>query len=145
MSTKTTGLLAIAIMVIIGIGIFSFSGTEKKEIKSSPTPQPQNVMIKTSYKDGIYTQKGAYKSPGGDESIVVNLTLKDNLVVQADVTPQAERPYSVKWQGVFSENFKSLVVGKNIQDLNLGKVSGSSLTPKGFNDAVEKIRAEAKS
>jgi hypothetical protein len=38
-----------------------------------------------------------------------------------------------------------MVVGKNISELQLTKVSGSSLTPQGFMDALEKIKAEAQS
>jgi hypothetical protein len=37
-----------------------------------------------------------------------------------------------------------MVVGKNIDEVNLGKVSGSSLTPIGFNNAIEDIRSQAK-
>ena len=145
MSTKTTGLLAIALIVIVGFGIFSFSGNGKKEMTPSPSTKPENAMEQVSYKDGIYSQEGNYTSPGGAEQIGVTLTLKNGLVTEAEVTPKAERPISVKMQGVFTENFKELVIGKRIKDLNLGKVSGSSLTPKGFNDAVEKIKAEAQS
>lgn len=145
MSTKTTGLLALALIVIVGFGIFTFSGNGKKEMKPSPSTEPKNVMQQVSYKDGEYTQEGDYTSPGGAEAIEVKLTLKNGIVVQSEVTPKAERPKSVFMQGVFVENYKSLVVGKNIKDLNLGKVAGSSLTPKGFNDAVEKIKAQAKS
>jgi uncharacterized protein with FMN-binding domain len=145
MSTKTTGLLAIALMVVIAIGVFTFSGNGKKEMKTTPSTEKKSTMEQISYKDGEYTQEGAYTSPGGAEQIDVKLTIKNGLVTEAEVTPKAERPYSVKWQGVFKENFKPLVVGKNIKDLNLGKVAGSSLTPKGFNDAIEKIKAEAKS
>lgn len=145
MSTKTTGLLALALIVIVGLGIFAFSGNGKKEMKSTSSNEPKNVMQQVSYKDGVYTQVGNYTSPGGPEEIDVKLTLKNGVVVQSEVTPKATRPFSVKWQGVFAENYKALVVGKNIKELNLGKVAGSSLTPKGFNDAVEKIKAESKS
>lgn len=145
MSTKTTGLLALALIVIVGFGIFTFSGKEKKEMKPSPSTEPKNVMQQVSYKDGVYAQVGNYTSPGGPEEIDVKLTLKNGVIVESEVTPKATRPFSVKWQGVFAENYKALVVGKNIKELNLGKVSGSSLTPKGFNDAVEKIKSQSKS
>lgn len=145
MSTKTTGLLAIALIVIIGVGIFTMSGNSKKEMKTATTPQPKNVMVETSYKDGVYTKEGDYTSPGGAEQIEVQLTLKNNLVTDAVVTPKAVLPKSKFMQDVFVKNYKQMVIGKSIKDLNLGKVAGSSLTPKGFNDAVEKIKAEAKS
>ena len=38
-----------------------------------------------------------------------------------------------------------MVVGKNIDEVAITKVAGSSLTPKGFTDALEKIKADAKS
>lgn len=145
MSTKTTGLLAIALIVIVGVSIFAFSGNGKKKIKPTPSTQPKSTMEQVSYKDGVYTQVGNYTSPGGAEQIDVKLTLKNGLVTEAEVTPKAERPKSKLMQGVFIENYKPLVVGKSIKDLNLGKVAGSSLTPKGFNDAVEKIKTKAKS
>lgn len=145
MSTKTTGLLAIALIVIVGFGIFTFAGNGKKEMKPTPSTEPKNMMVQVSYKDGMYTQEGDYTSPGGPEQIEVKLTLKNGIVEQAEVTPKAVLPKSKFMQGVFVENYKSLVVGKNIKDLRLDKVAGSSLTPKGFNDAVEKIKAEAKS
>jgi hypothetical protein len=42
-------------------------------------------------------------------------------------------------------DYKQYVVGKKIDEVQLTKVSGSSLTPQGFNDALAKIKAEAKS
>ncbi|PIQ71931.1 hypothetical protein COZ40_00925 [Candidatus Roizmanbacteria bacterium CG_4_10_14_3_um_filter_39_13] len=145
MSTKTTGLLAIALIVIVGFGIYTFAGNGKKEMKATPSIQPKSTSEQVSYKDGEYTQEGDYTSPGGPEQIEVRLTLKNGIIEQAEVTSKAVLAKSKFMQGVFIENFKPLVVGKNIKDLNLGKIAGSSLTPKGFNDAVEKIKAEAKS
>jgi hypothetical protein len=43
----------------------------------------------------------------------------------------------------FAANYKTQVIGKKIEGLELSKISGSSLTPKGFNDALEKIRSQA--
>lgn len=145
MNTKSTGLLAIAIIVIIGIGIFTFSNNGKKEIKQPTSSEPKNSIEQASYKDGVYIQEGDYTSPGGPEQIEVKLTLKNSIVEQAEVTSKAVLPKSKLMQGIFVENYKPLVIGKNIKDLKLDKVAGSSLTPKGFNDAVEKIKAEAKS
>lgn len=65
------------------------------------------------------------------------------MVTDATAQPQAEQPISKKMQQVFSQNFKGMVVGKNINEVTLDKVSGSSLTPKGFNDAVEQIKTQA--
>jgi uncharacterized protein with FMN-binding domain len=146
MNTKTAGLLAIALIVVIALGVFSFSKKGSSKMNATMQPKPTNVMMKqVSYKDGMYTQEGDYTSPGGPEQIEVKLTLKNNVIVESEVVAKAERPKSKFMQGVFIDNYKPLVVGKSINDLNLGKVAGSSLTPQGFNDAVAKIKAEAKS
>jgi hypothetical protein len=35
------------------------------------------------------------------------------------------------------------VVGKDIDEISVSRVAGSSLTSGGFNDAIEQIKAEA--
>lgn len=145
MNTKTTGLLAIALIVIVGVGIFTFAGSGKKEVKTMPTPKPESVMVKESYKDGEYSQVGTYTSPAGPEEIDVKLSLKEGVVTEVEVTPKAVHAISKAKQEAFAGGYKEMVVGKSIKDLQLTKVAGSSLTPKGFNDAVAKIKAEARS
>lgn len=108
---------------------------------TTPAPAP---ATKSSFKDGSYTAEGAYGSPAGPESITVALTLKNDIVTDATVTAHATAPKSKYMQNAFISGFKTLVVGKNIKDVQLEKVSGSSLTPKGFNDAVAKIQVQAK-
>jgi uncharacterized protein with FMN-binding domain len=96
-----------------------------------------------SYKDGTYTATGNYTSPGGAESIEVTVTLADGVITDASVVSDAFRPESKMMQGQFISGFKAQVVGKKITDVKLTKVSGSSLTPKGWNDAIAKIQAQA--
>ena len=146
MNTKNAGLLVIALIVILGVGVILFSSKGKENVKQSTSSElvkTSETAQRVSYKNGVYEQKGDYSSPAGPEQIDVVLTLKDGIITEATVTPQAENPKSKYMQGVFVENYKQLVVGKSIKDLNLGKVAGSSLTPKGFNDAIAKIKAKA--
>jgi uncharacterized protein with FMN-binding domain len=143
MSTKTAGLLVIALIAVIGVGIFSFTGKEKKDIQNTTPPTVAVQETKSTYKDGAYEQIGNYTSPAGAEEIDVKLTIKNGIVTASDVIPKATAPKSKFMQGVFVENYKQMVIGKNISDLKLGKVAGSSLTPQGFNDALERIKAQA--
>ena len=55
-----------------------------------------------------------------------------------------KKDVGLKGETIVSNNVKTLVVGKKITDVKLDKVSGSSLTPKGFNDALEQIKTLAK-
>ena len=148
MNTKNTGLIAIALVVILGVSVMFVASKDKEQTKPIITPTTVNRTPSPSqiqYKDGVYSTEGNYTSPAGAEKIDVILTLKNDVVTEATVTPKAENPKSVYMQEVFVENFKPLVVGRNIKDLKLDKVAGSSLTPRGFNDAIEKIKMEAKS
>ena len=154
METKSKGLIAIAVIVILTVGVFAYQKSKKEEISES-TPQNKTILITPTiikefnqnqkYKNGTYTAEGNYISPGGDEQIVVKLTLKDGVIENSQVESKAVRPISKKFQKIFIENYKQFVIGKKIDEIKLDKVSGSSLTPKGFNDALEKIKAEAKS
>jgi flagellar basal body-associated protein FliL len=114
--------------------------------ETTPAPvEPTPIIPPTPvvYKDGTYTVDGAYTSPAGAETIGITLTLKKNIITSATAKMEAKNPKSIKFQNDFIKNFKPMVVGKNISDLQLGKVSGSSLTPIGFNDALSKIEAKA--
>ena len=96
------------------------------------------------YKDGTYSATGSYMSPGGEDQIAVTLTLKNDIITAVSVTPMPGDRMSAKYQGKFVSGYQALVVGKNIADVNLTKVSGSSLTPAGFDNALAQIEAQAK-
>lgn len=96
-----------------------------------------------TYKDGTYTAEGTYTAPSGPEKINMTITIKDGMIEEAEFEGLTTNETSKRFQGIFADNYKSLVVGKDVQEVTLDKVSGSSLTPKGFNDAMDKIRAEA--
>ena len=134
------------VVLLIILAVVKFSGKEDDIATTpetiTPTTNEQTTTTRT-YKDGTYTATGAYTSPGGPETIVISLTLKGGVVTDATAQPQAEQPISKKMQQAFSQNFRGMIVGKNINEVTLDKVSGSSLTPKGFNDAVEQIKTQA--
>ncbi len=109
----------------------------KEEIEKTPAPTGM-------FKDGVYTTQGAYTSPAGKESVSITLTIKDDVIVAATGSVLATNAASQKFQTQFVGGFAVQVIGKKISEVSLSKVSGSSLTPKGFNDAVLKIQAEAK-
>ncbi len=148
-------MIVAAIIVIVAVAAIAFTMSKKPEGDMDQTTvptQPIDAMeaqptaaMMASYKDGEYEAEGMYTSPGGAESIDVTLTLKDGVVEEAEVISNATRPISKQMQASFIGGYKELVVGKKLDEINLTKVSASSLTPKGFNDAVEKIKAQAQS
>ncbi len=157
---------AVAFVVIVGgVASYSMIGQQSAAPIATPTVQstttsvpvsPSSVTATTvnatptsvstaTYKNGTYSADGAYVSPGGAESIGVNVTLTNGVITDVQVTPKATLPMSQRFQGLFADNYKQYVVGKNINEVNLTKVAGSSLTPKGFVDALAKIKAQAQS
>ncbi len=96
------------------------------------------------YKDGTYKAEGSYQSPGGAESVGVSITLQGDVVTAVTVTPEAKSGNSKQYQTAFASGISGEVVGKKIDDLKVSKVSGSSLTSGGFNQALETIKGEAK-
>lgn len=97
----------------------------------------------SSYTDGTYDAEGEYTSPGGTESISVELTLESGVVTAVTVTPEATSGNAVRYQNEFADGIAAEVVGENIDDLDVDRVAGSSLTSGGFNEAVETIKADA--
>ncbi|WP_045730546.1 FMN-binding protein [Pseudarthrobacter chlorophenolicus] len=97
----------------------------------------------SSYKDGTYSADGTYVSPNGNETVGVQLTLAADKVTDVQITQHPSNPNTRKFQGEFAGGIAAQVVGKNIDELNVSKVAGSSLTSGGFNQAVEQIKSEA--
>lgn len=92
---------------------------------------------------GTWTETGEYQTPGGRESVTVTLSAKDGVVTAVEVTGSGGSPNSQQYQSAFISGISAEVVGKQLSTLDVGAVSGSSLTGQGFDAAVEKIRADA--
>ena len=114
------------------------------------TPSTSNTSVATpgspssrrsNYADGTYTATGQYG--GLPSSIGVTVTLVDDVITAVTVTPRATDPTSLDYQTRFAQAIPALVVGRNIDEVNLSKVAGSSGTPDGFNAAIQRIKAEA--
>jgi len=144
--------VGVLILAVLGYGVFNYTKKDSMsaamENDTTPPlntpPVPTTPPVTTMYKDGTYSVEGEYTSPGGAEKINVTLVLKDDVIVDATVKSLATLPASVNWQGKFVSGVKAEVVGKKLSEVTLTKVSGSSLTPKGWNDAVAKIMVQAK-
>lgn len=96
-----------------------------------------------TYADGTYTAEGSYDTPGGEESISVEVTVADDVVTDVTVTPEASGGNAARFQDEFASGIADEVVGTELSGLSVDKVSGSSLTGDGFNAALDQIRADA--
>lgn len=122
-----------AALAVVAIGALASCSSE------SATGEAQA----SSDASGTWTETGDYSTPGGQESVEVTLTAKDGTVTAVKVTGSGDSPNAQQYQSAFISGISAAVVGKPLATLEVGAVSGSSLTGNGFDAAVEKIRADA--
>ncbi len=161
MNTKNYFAILAVIAVVLAGGAYAFSGSNSNQEAAvaqvpastdtspvSTTDMPENgatsSLVTRNFKDGTYTAQGEYKAPSGTEIITVGVTLKDDIITDATVMGTPVNPNSKRYQGQFISGYKEFVVGKLINEVNLSTVSGSSLTPVGFNAALDKIKIASK-
>ncbi len=116
--------------------------TPKVNTTISITPQPE-VKVTTKYNDGSYIKTGGYQSPGGSETVTVNVSVKDDMVQSVSVAGGTDNDVSKNFQKLFIDGVNAQVVGKKLADVKVGVVNGSSLTGIGFNQAIDAIRSSA--
>ena len=141
-SKNNNNYIGAAIFVVIAVLAFVLNSgktVENKVITPTTNTTTQTTMAGAEIKDGTYEATGEYTSPAGPEVVPIKLTLKNGVIESIEFNQQVTNPGSIKFQGMFKEGYQALVVGKKISEVKLDKVSGSSLTPKGFNDAIQKI------
>ncbi|WP_382309622.1 hypothetical protein [Herbiconiux sp. UC225_62] len=97
----------------------------------------------STYADGTYDAKGNYISPNGKEEVDVSVTLAGDVITAVTVTPEATNPTAIQYQTQFADGIAAVVVGKDIDEIDVSRVAGSSLTSGGFNEAIEAIKADA--
>jgi len=119
------------------------SGSSTDTGSSSSSTDTGSSSSETTYTDGTYTADGSYQTPETVESISVTLTIADGVVKDVEVTGDPQAPETKEYQSKFIGGIADEVVGVSLDDLNVSRVSGSSLTSNGFNAAVESIKEQA--
>ena len=101
------------------------------------------VPTDASYGDGSFQASGSYESPNGRESIVVVIELTDDIVTDVAIETTPTNPTTANYQGQFASGIGALVIGQDIDSLDVTVVAGSSLTSGGFREALTAIKADA--
>ena len=109
----------------------------------SSTDTSTGSATSAEYADGTYTADGSYQTPETVEEISVTLTIADGLVTEVEVTGDPQARESEQYQGQFIDGISDEVVGKSLDEIDVSKVAGSSLTSGGFNKAVDAIKEQA--
>jgi len=147
------GIIAVVVILALAGVVYERNAKQKTETiamtpqkKVSVQPQPTSpAMPKILFKDGTYSAEGDYITHVGQKHVKVTITLKNDIVTNADVISEADDSMSQHFQDSFISGYKPMVIGKDITKIHLGKVAMSSLTPNGFNAALQTIEQQAKS
>lgn len=97
----------------------------------------------STYADGTYSAEGSYRTPESTETVEVTITLESDVITAVEVTGDPQAAQSQQYQSRFIGGISDEVVGKDIDEISVSRVAGSSLTSGGFNEAVETIKSEA--
>lgn len=97
------------------------------------------------YVDGTYTAEGSYQTPETVETVSVMLTLRSGVVTDVEVTGEPQTRETEQYQGAFVGGIAEEIVGVSVDELDVSRVAGSSLTSAGFNAAVHDIKEQAAS
>lgn len=147
MKTTTRRHFAAGFGVLAAAGVLSACATGGQSTPAAsqvkPTAAAPGAANAGTHTDGTYSATGTYTSPAGNESIEVSLTLASDVITGVSVKPQATDPNAAQFQKRFASGVSAVVVGKNIGDVKVGAVSGSSLTGAGFNEALETIATQS--
>jgi len=122
------------------------TATATPESGTTPTPAAsasEEAPSSSTYADGTYTAEGSYATPESVETIVVTVTLENDIITAVDVTGDPQKRESEEYQGRFIGGIADVVVGQDIDQISVSRVAGSSLTSGGFNQAIDTIKSEA--
>lgn len=146
--TVSIATVSVVVIALVLIGLYenaqnkttaSSTATSSKVASSSSS----TASASGSYKDGTYSVTTAYYVPHGKETIKVTITLKDGTVTDSAIENSENDPESARFQEDFAAEYKSNVVGKKINSVDVSYVAGASDTAQGFDDALAQIVKQA--
>ena len=124
------------------------TATPVAEASTKPTApiEPIPSVLTTVYKDADYSVSVTYKAPDQlEHGVTVKLTLKGDIVTASDVIFAKAEGATANYQKNFAATYKTQVIGKSLDRINLARVGGASLTSNAWNNAKAQIAAQAKS
>ncbi len=123
----------------------SSSSTSDTSNNSTADTSSTGSSSSGTYKDGTYTAKGDFSTPGGNEEITVTITISNGAISSSSVTGDVTSRESKEYLQDFKDQYEESVSGKSVATLRLSRIAGASLTTRGFNNALDAIRNQAQS
>lgn len=145
----------IVIVVIVAGAVYASSSKQEEATTNAATSTTatENVdqsaknatQANTRYADGNYDASSRYSTPGGTDTMDISVTLQNGSVIAVGASTSPQDAESKEYDNNFLDEFKTFVIGKNIEDVQLSRIAGASLTTGGFMDALESVADQARS
>lgn len=100
---------------------------------------PDTSVSSTVALNGTFHLTDTYQSPAGPEPLDATVTIENNVITAVEAKNVAHAAKSKMYQDMFIKGIAGQVVGKNIKDVQVTYVNGSSLTAKAFNKALHDL------
>jgi uncharacterized protein with FMN-binding domain len=150
LNPAVTAIIVIVLIAIAAAAVVALNNSQKAAApvtsdSTSPSSNQSQAPSPTAsqYKDGTYSATGSYSTPGGRESIELEVTLTGGTVQDTKLTQKGMTGEAKEYQARFASGYKTEVIGKSIDEVSLSRVAGSSLTSAGFNNALDQIKRDA--
>jgi uncharacterized protein with FMN-binding domain len=150
LNPAVTAIIVIVLIAIAAAAVVALNNSQKAAApvtsdSTSPSSNQSQAPSPTAsqYKDGTYSATGSYSTPGGRESIELEVTLTGGTVQDTKLTQKGMTGEAKEYQARFASGYKTEVIGKSIDEISLSRVAGSSLTSAGFNNALDQIKRDA--
>ena len=147
--------IILGVIIVVGIVIFFFvlpmESTNETTINEQVRPvqeeqgntQTSLPTLSSSYQDGSYIARARYFTPKRVEhEIRVNIDIENDTVSNVNVSydgEEASTPSHLRFDGAY----KKAIVGVKVDNLNLSRLGGASLTTDAFNQALGDIKRES--
>ena len=107
----------------------------------SSEPEETATATATTFEDGEYSARGWYGGLPSHHD--VTLTIDNNIITDVEITTPAEDETSLGYQQRFAAALPDAVIGRDIADLSVDRLAGSSGCSEGFMDALAQIKDQA--
>jgi|GEM_PF-2932529 len=145
-SSETTAII-IGSQSSIALSVSSSVSNIATITNSNPALSNQDQTATMVYQDGQYAAVGQYLSPGGRESLEVRISIKNDSIDSYNIAIKEANQTSQLYADFFNEGIDGKINGQKIDSLsssNINVVNGSSLTSKGFLEALNAIKNKAR-
>lgn len=134
---------AIFIIILCGLVTFiAFKSNFETKIPNNELNDGDKKSLSKSVANNNTTYQTTvnYEVPEKNQTLTLSLTLQNNIVINSVVT-QSMHGKSREYQEDFEKSYKVKIIGKNINDINLSRIGGASLTTNAFNQAINIIKS----